>query len=513
MSGGRHVVVVGGGISGLAAAWYLRQGGQVRVTVVEASPRIGGKLQVSEVAGVSVDAGAEALLTRRPEGLDLVAAVGAGDQLIYPGTTRAALFTRGVLRPMPTAQVMGVPYNLTELAATGILSEAGLQRAALDEVLPATPVYGDISVALYIRARLGGEVLQRLVEPLLGGVYAGSSDALSLEATMPALARAARTEPSVLAAAARIAEQADQAAPSSGPRPPVFATLRSGLGSLPATIAAAGGAEVRTGVRACQLHRTAAGWRLVTTATQATQANATWGGLAAERVIDADAVIIAAPAAAAAQLLHRHDPAAAADLAQILYAPAAIVTLAYPRAAFPAPPTGSGYLVPPADARPVKAVTFSSIKWPHLQQNGGELLVVRCSIGGAGHSYSERYLGQCEDAELVGLAMAEMREVLGVCALPVDSRVSRWEQGMPQYHVGHLQRVARLRASLARHPGLAVCGAAYDGPGIPACIATARTAADQVLTHLAHLDQVDPVDPVDPRESARRSAALVPVQE
>ncbi|YCK36142.1 protoporphyrinogen oxidase [Actinomadura sp. ATCC 39365] len=457
-----HVVVIGGGISGLAAAWFLRQGTseQVKVTVLEGSPRLGGKLHASEVAGVSVDAGAEAMLARRPEGVELAKAVGLEDELVFPGTVRSAVYSRGALRQMPKGHVMGVPADLAELARSGIISPGGLLRVPLDQVLPPTLVRTDVSVASYIRARMGGEIVERLVEPLLGGVYAGRSDMLSLEATMPQVAAVARAERSLLSAARHIVEEA----PKNGG--PIFTTLRQGVGSLPEAVAKASGADVRTGVTVRELHRTEHGWRLVA------------GPVPRPEVIEADAVILATPAPAAARLLKAEVPKAAAELARIEYASMAVVTLAYPVDALPQPPTGSGYLVPPVEGRPVKAVTFSSVKWPHLAQ---DLLLVRCSVGRIG----EEHLLQRDDAELVSLATAELADVVGVRGLPVDSRVTRWGGGLPQYNVGHLDRVARVRAAVSGAAGLAVCGAAYDGIGVPACIATARTAAARILDHLS----------------------------
>ena len=176
MKGNRaHVVVIGGGISGLAAAWQLRQGAgeRIKVTLLEGGSRLGGKLYASEVAGVAVDAGAEAMLARRPEGKELVRAVGLGDELMSPGTASSAVYTRGALRRLPKGQVMGLPADLAELARSGILSPGGLLRVPLDQILPPTLVRTDVSVAAYIGARMGGEVVERLVEPLLGGVYAG----------------------------------------------------------------------------------------------------------------------------------------------------------------------------------------------------------------------------------------------------------------------------------------------------------------------------------------------------
>ncbi|WP_371784438.1 protoporphyrinogen oxidase [Streptosporangium subroseum] len=464
MEGNRwHVVVVGGGIAGLAAAWYLRQGGErVRVTVVDGAERIGGKLHATEVAGVSMDAGAEAMLARRPEGKDLVRMVGLDDELRLPGTTQAGILTRGTMRSMPKGHVMGVPSDVTMLAKSGILSLGGLARVPLDQILPETRVTADVSVAAYIRARMGAEVVERLIEPLLGGVYAGTAERLSLDATMPQIAIAARSERSLLDAAREIIAKTPKNAG------PVFTTLRRGMGSLPEAVAAASGAEIRTGVMVREMRRTEGGWRLVA------------GPVPQPEIIEADAVIVAAPGPAASRLLAAEAPQASAELARIEYASMAIVTLAYPREAFPEPPTGSGYLVPPVDGRAIKAATFSSVKWPHLAETDPGLILLRCSIGRIG----EEAVLQRDDAELVALAMAEMVEVMGVRGLPRDSRVTRWGGSLPQYDVGHLDRIARIRAAVAAQPGLALCGAAYDGLGIPACISTARTAAARILDHL-----------------------------
>jgi oxygen-dependent protoporphyrinogen oxidase len=461
---GRHVVVVGGGIAGLAAAWFLRQGsdGAVRVTVLEGAPRIGGKLHASEVAGLRVDAGAEAMLARRPEGKELARMAGLGAELVYPGDAGACVLSRGALRRMPKGQVLGVPGDFAALAGSGIISPAGLARVLLDPVLPATPVTTDVSVAAYIRARMGGEVVERLIEPMLGGVYAGHAETLSLDATMPRIAAAARSERSLLYAARQIADEAPRDAG------PVFTTLRSGLGRLPQAVADASGAEVKTGTTVRELRRTPTGWRLIS------------GPVPAPEAIEADAVILAVPAAPAGRLLAGEVPKAAAELARIRYASMAIVTMAYPRDAFPEVPGVSGYLTPPVEGRPVKAATFSTVKWPHLAEADPNTIVLRCSIGRLG----EEQILQRDDAELVALAMGEASELLGVRGLPLDSRVSRWGGSLPQYEVGHLDRVARIRAAVAAQPGLAVCGAAYDGLGVPACVATARTAAARVLDHL-----------------------------
>jgi oxygen-dependent protoporphyrinogen oxidase len=259
----------------------------------------------------------------------------------------------------------------------------------------------------------------------------------------------------------------------------VFTTLTGGLGMLPDYLAKVSGAEVRTGAMARELAPAGRGWRL------------TAGSAAAPGQVDADAVILAVPARPAGRLLAGVPGASAAVTAfgQIRYASMAIVTLAYPRSAFPAPGLAglgwSGYLVPAVDGRAVKAVTFSTVKWPHLAgapaSEDGALEIVRCSVGRIG----EEALLQRADDELTALAAAELAVATGVRGGPVATRVTRWGGALPQYTVGHLDRVAAIRAAVAAQPGLAVCGAAYDGVGIPACVATARAAAGQVLAFLA----------------------------
>ncbi len=464
------MAIVGGGISGLAAAFFLRAAGAA-VTVLEGSPLLGGKLAVSQVAGIDIDAGAESLLARRPEGTDLIGAVGLAGQLMPPGTTTAGIWTRGQLRPLPRRQLMGVPADLDELQSSGILSPAGLARARDDLRLPPTARDGDVPVASYVGARFGREVVDRLVDPLLGGVYAGRSDELSFEATLAGLAQASRQHRSLAAAAGSLLP-----GPAQRPAGPVFTTLSGGLGTLPPAVAALSGAVLRTGAMTRRLARTPAGWRL------------TVGSAHAPQWLDADAVILAVPARPASRLLAEVPgaAAAAAALGEIGYASMAIVTLAYPQTAFPAVPAGSGYLVPAVDGHPVKAVTFSTVKWPHLRgasapgEPGSPVHLVRCSLGRIG----EEAVLQRDDQELAALAVADLAAATGVSGAPLDVRVSRWGGGLPQYSVGHLDRVRRIRAGVAGQPGLAVCGAAYDGIGIPACIASARLAADQVLAYL-----------------------------
>jgi oxygen-dependent protoporphyrinogen oxidase len=441
------VVIVGGGVSGLAAAWFLRDAG-VRVTVLERAARPGGKLAPAQLAGFTVDAGAEALLARRPEAVDLVRAVGLGEDLVHPQTAAAGLWSRGLVRPLPAGHVLGVPLDQRALRRTGVLSPMGTARAAAERLLPVRPVSGDVSVGMWVRARWGAEVVQRLVDPLLGGVYAGHADQLSLRAAAPALAAAA------------IAGERLHPAPRDPS--PVFAGIRGGVARLVPALVAGSGAAVRTGVTVRGLTRRQHGWELLA------------GPTSAPESIEADAVILAVPAAAAARLLSRPVPLAADRLGRIEYASAAIVTLLLPRG--PRPLHGSGFLVPAVEGRLIKAVTYSSQKWAWTGQVAAGDVVVRASVGRFGETVDlDR-----EDGDLIALVRAELAAATGLAGEPRDALVTRWGGSLPQYTVGHLDRVAAIRTAVAAAPDLAVCGAAYDGIGIAACIASAARAAAAV---------------------------------
>lgn len=461
-----HVVVVGAGIAGLAAAHRLLEHG-VRVTVVEASDRVGGKLLPGEIAGVRVDLGAESMLARRPEAVGLARAAGLADRLQPPSTATASLWTRGALRPMPKGHVMGVPG--TAAALSGVLSEEGLARIGRDAELPRTEVGEDVAVGEYVAARLGREVVDRLVEPLLGGVYAGDAYRISLRSAVPQLFEAARTHTS-LTEAVRALQGRTATSPPSGP---VFTGIEGGVGTLPLAVAEsvrARGGEIVTGAPVTELRHTAGGWRVV----------------AGDRVLHAAAVVVAVPARPAAELLRAEAPAAAAELSAVEYASMALITLAYRRSDAAALPEGSGFLVPPVDGHTIKASTFASRKWGWIADEDPDLVVLRTSVGRYGDT---EILGR-DDAGLVAVSRHDLREATGLAAAPVATRVTRWQDGLPQYPVGHHARVARVREHVAGLPGLAVCGAAYDGVGIPASIASAYAAVDQVRGDLRGVEEL-----------------------
>ncbi|OAR22717.1 protoporphyrinogen oxidase [Streptomyces sp. ERV7] len=455
-----HVVVVGGGISGLAAAHRLLESG-ARVTVLEATDRLGGKLFAGEIAGARVDLGAESMLARRPEGVGLAREVGLQDRLRPPAAT-AAIWTRGALRPMPKGHLMGVPADPASLA--GIVSAEGLARIAQDRELPPTEVGEDIGVGEFVARRVGREVVDRLVEPLLGGVYAGDAYRISMRAAVPQLYTAARENTSLLDGVARV-----QAKAAAGPQQggPVFLGLDGGMGTLPLAVAdavRAGGGLIRTGAPVLALTRTADGWLVRTDSAEAP-------------AIEADGVVLASPAWSASRLLAAESPSAAAELAGVEYASMALVTMAFRRADLERLERSSGFLVPSVDGRTIKASTFSSYKWQWVTDRAPDLFVLRTSIG----RYGEEEHLEREDAELVEMSLGDLGEAVGLAARPVATEVTRWTGGLPQYPVGHLARVARVRAAVAKLPGLRVCGAAYDGVGIPACIAGARLAADEII--------------------------------
>ncbi|MFJ4777322.1 protoporphyrinogen oxidase [Streptomyces sp. NPDC088762] len=466
-SGGTgRVVVIGGGIAGLAAAHRLLSAG-VRVTLLEAGPRLGGKLHAGELAGAPVDLGAESVLARRPEAVALARAVGLGEALQAPATATAHLWTRGALRPMPRGHVMGVPGDLGPLAASGVLSPEGLARIEAEGALPPTEIGEDVAVGEYVAARLGREVVDRLVEPLLGGVYAGDAYRISMRAAVPQLFEAARTHRSLGEGVRELQRRAEHNPQAAGP---VFAGIDGGIGRLPVAVAEAcraAGARILLDTPVRELTRTAGGgWRVV-------------AGAGSTEVFEADGVVLATPAGPAARLLDGLAPAAAAELRGVEYASMALVTMAFRRSDLPASVTGggaSGFLVPPVDGRTIKASTFSSNKWAWAGADP-DLFLLRTSVGRHGDE------GELErdDAELVEVSLADLGTAVGLAARPVASTVTRWDGGLPQYPVGHLSRVARIRTAVAALPGLAVCGALYDGVGIPACIASAGKAAEAVI--------------------------------
>jgi oxygen-dependent protoporphyrinogen oxidase len=443
-----RVVVIGAGIAGLTAAYDLGGAGH-DVVVLEQADRVGGKLRLAEVGGVTVDVGAEAMLHRRPEGSALAAELGL--EVVHPASTGSQLWLRDGLVPLPRT-LMGVPLEPDALGP--VLSADGLERVRREPDLPPSDLTDDVAVGDLVAERLGDEVVDLLVEPLLGGVYAGHARSLSLRATTPQLAALAARGSLVEGAAALPATDT-----------PVFAGIPGGMGRLPEALAASGRFTVRTGATVRELRRTPTGFAV------------TVGDTRTPELLEAERVVVAVPAAPAARLLADVAPAASAGLASVASASMAIVTHAFRAEDLGIATTASsGFLVPPTTGRRIKAATFSFAKWEWVRAEGAGLLVLRTSVG----RHGEEATLQVADDELVTASLAELAAATGVVALPVDSHVQRWGGALPQYAVGHLDLVERVRSAVAAVPGLAVCGAAYDGVGIPAVVASAHRAADEV---------------------------------
>ncbi len=454
-----RVVIVGGGIAGLTTAHRLlteRPG--LDVLVIEGTDRTGGKIRGHEVAGVRVDVGAESVLASSRTAQALITELGLADRVVHPEPVPATIWSRGALHAIPARSYLGIPSAETDLS--GLLDEQEAARAS--RPAPFALDGADVTVTDAVGSVHGAAVVDRLVEPLLGGVYAGRVDRLSLRATMPGLWRAMTDGRSLPEAVTSFLPP-----PSTTPRPRVMGLVGGIAGlveALTEQVVAAGG-RVLTSTLARELHRTADGWRVVTGATTDPVAH------------EGDAVVLATPAAPTARLLTPHAPRAALALGAVEYASMAVITMALPSSRVPTLP-GSGFLVPAVDGRTVKAATFSAAKWAWVGEASSEVTLMRASIGRAG----EVTTLQRDDDELLEVALAEVGEALGAALpAPVDSHVRRWGGGLPQYDLGHTERVATARADVAGLPGLALAGAAYDGVGIAAVLDDAARAATTIL--------------------------------
>lgn len=422
----------------------------------EGTEVLGGKLRTAEVDGAPCDVGAEAFLVRRPEAVALIEELGLGAQLATPTGARATVRAGGRTVPLPTRTLMGVPADAADVAS--VLSADGAAMVAAEpELPPLTIPAGDISLGKLIRERLGDEIVDRLVDPLLGGVYAGGADALGLRAVMPALAAALDSGAGSLTAAAA------SVLPAAANPDPVFGTLRGGLSVLIDQLVAASGAEIHLGAPVRELRASPAGWTL-TLAPETTP----------PATVTADAVLLAVPAPAARRLLDGVAPTAAQAFAEVELASMAVVALTFDRGE--ELPDASGVLIGAGerhdDGTPftAKAFTFSSRKWRHYAERG---VFLRGSVG----RYGDQQALRATDDELIRRVRADLAELTGITAAPVAATVRRWGGGLPQYTVGHLERVARIEQAVSELPRFELAGATLHGVGIPACIATADAAA------------------------------------
>jgi oxygen-dependent protoporphyrinogen oxidase len=480
----RRVVVVGGGISGLAAAWELTGGGadarDTQVIVLESSARLGGPLDSAKFGGRIVDTGPDGFLGRRPEALDLCHEIGLGDALVPIAGRGAGVWARGSVRPLPAGLALGIPTRFWPAARSGILGLRGQLGLARDALLPRPDVrgpIGDRSIGPLVARKLGQRVADRLVDPLIGGIHAGSVDDMSAAATYPPLLAAAQKRGSLMRAL-----RAEVPAPSDD-APPLFWALNGGMASMVEQLRAAliaRGVEIRCDVTVESLERLApaegrsARWNVLSSTPDS--AGRTSGGST-----EADAVVLAVPAPVAADLLKPHDDEAAGLLGSISYASVTLVTFRVPADALASPLAGTGFLVPRRSAPPqgldgwaVTAATYLSEKWPHLAAEGEVLL--RASVGRYGDDRARSW----SDDEVVARVWSELGLLMGLSGDPLESMVTRWPQAFPQYRVHHLMRTAGIEAAVARIGGIAVAGSAYRGVGIPACIASGRAAAQAI---------------------------------
>jgi protoporphyrinogen/coproporphyrinogen III oxidase len=462
-----RVVVVGGGISGLAAAWELTGGATARpdapaITLLEASPQLGGPLQSDELGGRVVDLGPDGFLGRRPEAVDLCREVGLADALVPVAARGASVWARGRLRALPEGHALGIPTRFWPTARSGIVGVRGSLGLARDALLPrpdARGPIGDRSIGPLVSRKLGQRVVDMLVDPLIGGIHAGSVEDMSAAATFPPLLAAAQRRGGLMRAL-----RAEVPAPDPD-GPPLFWALDGGMASLVRALAAAldeRGVDIRLSSPADRLERAAPrGWNVV----------------ASDQAFAADAVVLATAAPAAAALLHPHDDEVAGLLDAIDYAFVVLVTFRVGVDDVPLSLRGTGFLVPrrsPHKGREpwaVTACTYLDRKWSHLER--GDDVLLRASLGRVDDTRAREW----NDEEVAERAWSELGALMDVDGQPISTRVTRFDNAFPQYRVHHLLRTAGIESALARLGGVAVAGAAYRGVGIPACIASGRGAA------------------------------------
>ncbi|RVW03484.1 protoporphyrinogen oxidase [Rhodococcus spongiicola] len=457
MTGRRlSVGVVGGGVTGLVAAYRLRQllGADAEITIVEAESRFGGKLRTVPLGDGLVDVGAEAFIARRPEVADLIVELGLEDQLVHPAGRQPLIWSGGQLHPLPARTLMGIPAAAESVA--GLVDADTLARIAAEPSVPFEwDDVADVDVATLVAGRFGEQVVRRSVDPLLGGVYSGLSDSIGVRAALPALAAALDAGATSLTAAVLAALPT----PSPGP---VFGTLRDGYGTLLEALRYAAGPREILDAPVTGLRRDERGWWL-------------------EPVGHVDGVVLAVPAPDMVRLVAEPAPRLAAAARDIELASSAVVALALPRdkATETGIPENSGILVATGESLGAKAFTLSSRKWPHLATR--DVALVRASYG----RFGDAAVVDAPDADLIAMARGDLETVTGVQAEPVEAFVQRWHGGLPQYAPGHLDRVAAIEAAAGEIDGLEVAGAYLHGVGVPACVASATTAATRLAARVA----------------------------
>ena len=465
-SGAPQVVIVGAGISGLAAAHALltarRPDRPLEVTVLEASDRAGGKIRTIDLDGMPLEAGADSFVVRKPWAVDLCKELGLAEEVVIPGSWGAFVWTRGELIAYPDRSPFGIPSDVGDLLGWQGLPRGPKLRALLDLIRPAQRGSGDEALGGLLRRRLGSGASRVLVEPLLGGLHAGDPMRLSVLATFPELKEWEVNHGSLLRGAKRAVEGAGE---DKGHKP-MFATLWSGLSGLVDRLIEAIGRD-RLRLRHPVDSIEAAEGREFSIVTHGSR----------EEPIRTDAVILAVPAYEAARALQNLSRDASSELGEIAYGSTAVVFLAYPEGTASLLPQGTGFVVP-EEQRTVTACTWVSRKWP--RDEFGSRAVLRCFVGRAG---ADEELS-LSDEELIDVVSKEVEAATPMGAEPSASRVVRWDRSMPQYELGHLERVARIEEALTKVSGVFVTGSAYRGVGIPDCIRQGREAAERALTYV-----------------------------
>jgi oxygen-dependent protoporphyrinogen oxidase len=468
-----RVVIVGGGIAGLSAAYYVQKkaaetGLAVSLTVLEAEPRWGGKIATDRLNGFVIEGGPDTFLATKVWGLSLCRELGLESRLhgTNPLQKNTYVLHHGRLRPLPEGLTMMIPTRFGSMIRTGLLSWPDKARMGMDFFLPARESDGDESLGAFVSRRLGRAAYERLIEPLMSGIYAGDGDRLSLQSTFPYLRdlelKYGGLVKGALAARARMSKNGGKAP---GTRS-AFLTPTTGLAEVVEALIerlSAGGANLQVGTAVRRINYSNGEYELE---------------LETGERIPADRLILAAPAYAAGEMLAGLDPELSTELRAIEYVSTATVSLAYRQADLPRPLDGYGYVIPRREGREALACTWTSTKFPHRAPEGCALL--RVFIGRAGQ---EDRIPWQEDG-LLALAQDELRQTLGITAPSILSRVFIWERAMPQYNLGHPVRLERIEAALERWPGLALAGNGYRGIGIPDCIHSGELAAQDVLGDL-----------------------------
>ncbi len=474
--------MIGGGIAGLAAAHrLLEMDPNVELTIFEASDRLGGSLWTEQRDGFLVEQGADSFITNVPWGVDLCRRLRLADELIgtNPRGRQAFVVRRGRLMPIPDGFMLMAPSRVWPVLTTPILSPLGKLRLACEYFMPRRNNAEDESLACFARRRLGRETFERLVQPLVAGIYTADPEKLSLAATLPRFQEMERDHGGLIRAARKkvpAAETESHNGPSSGARYNLFVTPRDGLSSLTSAIAARlPSSSIRRQSRVKSLTRSESGWRLsIDAATSADRDGADARRSTSEPEFDATIVAVAAPIAA--RLLKDVDTILAAELAAIEFAGAVVVSMAFDRQQIRHPLDGFGFVVPAIERRRILSASFSSEKFPGRAPEGRVL--VRAFVGGA----CQRELVDLDDADLERLVRDELSDLLAITGPPLWTMIARWSQSMPQYHLGHLDRVGRIENLVSSIPNLELAGNAYRGVGIPHVIHSGEQAAERLLS-------------------------------